>query len=83
MGGEFRWEEVTVVRNEMKEVGIKKGAGFSWITVDSRIHMFQAKDKSHEKDPEIQDILGKLRKEMQDAAGCIADPNYALFEVSN
>ncbi|KAL4024896.1 hypothetical protein IC575_013269 [Cucumis melo] len=78
-----RWEEATVVRNEMKEVGIKKGAGFSWITVDSRIHIFQAKDKSHEKDPEIQNMLGKLRKEMQDAAGCIADPNYALFEVSN
>ncbi|CAK9318640.1 unnamed protein product [Citrullus colocynthis] len=78
-----RWEEVTVVRNEMKEVGIKKGAGFSWITVNSRIHIFQAKDQSHEKDSEIQDMLGKLRKEMQEATGCIADTKYALFEVSN
>lgn len=72
---------MTVVRNEMKEVGIKKGAGFSWITVNSRIHIFQAKDKSHEKDSEIQEMLGKLRKEMQEAAGCIADTNYALFEL--
>ncbi|XP_023526347.1 pentatricopeptide repeat-containing protein At4g14850 [Cucurbita pepo subsp. pepo] len=76
-----RWEEVTVIRNEMKEVGIKKGAGFSWITVNSRIRIFQAKDKSYEKDYEIQDMLGNLRKEMQEAAGSIADANFALFEA--
>lgn len=72
---------MTGVRNEMREVGIKKGAGFSWITVDSRIHIFQAKDRSHEKDSEIQDLLGKLRKEMQEAAGYIADTYYSIFEV--
>lgn len=72
---------MTVIRNEMKEVGIKKGAGFSWITVNSRIRIFQAKDKSYEKDYEIQDMLGNLRKEMQEAAGSIADANFALFEA--
>lgn len=69
---------MTVVRNEMKEVGIKKGIGFSWITVNSKIHIFQAKDNSHESDFEIQDMLRKLRKEMQEIAGWIADPNYAI-----
>ncbi|CAN1270376.1 Pentatricopeptide repeat-containing protein At4g14850, partial [Linum perenne] len=30
-----RWEEATLVRKEMNDVGIKKGAGFSWVTAQN------------------------------------------------
>ncbi|KAK1570963.1 hypothetical protein Q3G72_009808 [Acer saccharum] len=49
-----RWEEADLVRKEMKVVGIKKGAGCSWITVKNWVHFFQAKDTSHERNSEIQ-----------------------------
>ncbi|KAL3578180.1 hypothetical protein D5086_019684 [Populus alba] len=44
-----RWDEATLVRKEMKEVGIKKGAGCSWVTAKNKVHVFQAKDASHER----------------------------------
>ncbi|KAK9922771.1 hypothetical protein M0R45_031218 [Rubus argutus] len=34
-----RWEEATLVRKEMKDVGIKKGAGYSWIAVKNAVHI--------------------------------------------
>lgn len=64
----------------MKEVGIKKGAGCSWVTANNKVHVFQAKDASHERNSEIQAMLVKLRTEMQ-AAGYMPDTNYALYDL--
>ncbi|XP_024987082.1 pentatricopeptide repeat-containing protein At4g14850 [Cynara cardunculus var. scolymus] len=75
-----RWEEANVVRMEMKDVGIKKGAGCSWISVKNSVHAFQAKDTSHERNSDIQAMLAKLKREMK-AAGYIADTKLALFDL--
>ncbi|XXG73736.1 hypothetical protein AAC387_Pa07g2595 [Persea americana] len=75
-----RWEEATEVRKEMKEVGIKKGPGYSWINIKNEVHVFQAKDTSHNRNTEIQAMLAKLRRQMK-AAGYVPDTNYALFDL--
>ncbi|KAA8527616.1 hypothetical protein F0562_034989 [Nyssa sinensis] len=75
-----RWEEANLVRKEMKDVGIKKGAGCSWISVKNEVHGFQAKDTSHERNSEIQAMLAKLRRDMK-AAGYVPDTNFALFDL--
>ncbi|KAM0937128.1 putative tetratricopeptide-like helical domain superfamily, DYW domain-containing protein [Dioscorea sansibarensis] len=75
-----RWEEATEVRKEMKEVGIKKGPGCSWITWKNVVHVFQAKDTTHERIEEIQAVLAELRREMQ-AAGYTPDTKYALYDL--
>ncbi|KAG6736501.1 hypothetical protein POTOM_060654 [Populus tomentosa] len=75
-----KWDEATLVRKEMKEAGIKKGAGCSWVTAKNKVHVFQAKDASHERNSEIQAMLVKLRTEMQ-AAGYMPDTNYALYDL--
>ncbi|CAN0856858.1 Pentatricopeptide repeat-containing protein At4g14850 [Linum grandiflorum] len=75
-----RWEEATLVRKEMNDVGIKKGAGCSWVTAQNRVHIFQAKDTFHERNSEIQEMLTELKKETE-AAGYIPDTNYALFDL--
>lgn len=64
----------------MKDVGIKKSAGYSWISVKNSFHAFQAKDTSHERNSEIQAILAKLKRKMKEA-GYIADTNLALFDL--
>lgn len=74
------WEEATDVRKEMKEVGIKKGPGYSWITVKNVVHVFHAKDRVYQKNNEIQEILAKLRRQMK-AAGYVPDTNYALYDL--
>ncbi|KAI3932410.1 hypothetical protein MKW92_036198 [Papaver armeniacum] len=75
-----RWDEATYVRKEMKNVGIKKGPGCSWIQVKNSIHVFQAKDTSHERNSEIQIMLSKLRRDMK-SAGFIPDTNFALYDL--
>ncbi|CAN6677161.1 unnamed protein product [Malus baccata var. baccata] len=70
----------TLVRKKMMDVGIKKGAGYSWIAVKNAVHVFQAKDTSHERNLEIQAMLTELRRKM-DEAGYIADTNFALFDL--
>lgn len=64
----------------MKNVGIKKGAACSWVSAKNRVHVFQAKDTSHERNSEIQAMLVKLRTEMK-AAGYMPDTNYALYDL--
>lgn len=78
--GNCRWEEANLVRKEMKDVGINKGAGFSWISVRNSVHIFQAKDTIHERYPEIQAMLAKLKRDMK-AAGYTADTNFALYDL--
>lgn len=64
----------------MKVVGIRKGTGFSWVTVKNKVHVFQAKDTSHERNAEIQAMLAKLRQDMK-AAGYIPDTNFTLYDL--
>lgn len=75
-----RWEEANRVRMEMNDVGIKKGVGYSWISVKNFVHIFQAKDKSHKRNFEIQAMLDKLKKDMK-AAGYVADTDVALYDL--
>ncbi|PIA47020.1 hypothetical protein AQUCO_01400023v1, partial [Aquilegia coerulea] len=61
------WEEVLQVRKLMRENGVKKTAGWSWIEVDKGVHVFSVSDTSH---PRLQDIyveLNKLTLEMMEA----------------
>ncbi|KAL3850546.1 hypothetical protein ACJIZ3_012428 [Penstemon smallii] len=77
-----QWDEASLVRKEMNDVGIKKGAGCSWISVKNSVHVFQAKDKSHSRNSEIRAMLDKLKKDME-AAGYVLDTNMALFDVED
>lgn len=64
----------------MNDVGIKKGVGCSWISVKNAVHIFQAKDTSHERNSDIQVMLAKLRREMKEA-GYVPDTNFALYDL--
>lgn len=75
-----RWDEANLVRKEMKDVGITKGAGFSWISAKNSIHIFQAKDTTHERYPEIHAMLTKLRRDLK-AEGYTADINSTLYDL--
>lgn len=75
-----RWEDANLVRKEMMDVGIKKGAGCSWISVKDKTHVFQAKDTSHERNTEIQAMLTYLKEKMK-AAGYVPDTKFALYDL--
>eukprot|EP01018_Ginkgo_biloba_P015597 Gb_36168 [translate_table: standard] len=54
-----RWNDVTKVRNMMKERGVRKEPGQSWIFVKGKVHTFMARDISH---PHAEEIYSKLEE---------------------
>ncbi|KAF5190904.1 Pentatricopeptide repeat-containing protein [Thalictrum thalictroides] len=61
------WQQVLQMRKLMRENGVKKTAGWSWIEVENGVHVFSVSDTSH---PRLQDIyveLNKLTLEMMEA----------------
>ncbi|XP_057865942.2 putative pentatricopeptide repeat-containing protein At3g23330 [Cryptomeria japonica] len=75
-----KWSDLQKVRKLMKERGIKKTPGCSWIEVHKMLHAFCVGDKSH---PQTQNIYAKLEKlssEMK-AAGYVPDRRLVLNDV--
>ena len=42
-----RWDDAAKVRNMMREHGVKKEVGLSWIEVKSKVHTFVSDDNLH------------------------------------
>eukprot|EP01018_Ginkgo_biloba_P025377 Gb_18462 [translate_table: standard] len=75
-----RWDDAIKVRKMMKNSGVKKKPGCSWIEVKSRVHAFVTGDRSH---PQTEKIYAKLERltEQIEAAGYVADTNLVLHDV--
>uniref|UniRef100_A0A0D6QXP7 DYW domain-containing protein n=1 Tax=Araucaria cunninghamii TaxID=56994 RepID=A0A0D6QXP7_ARACU len=74
------WDDVQRIRTLMKDRGIKKTPGCSWIEVQKRVHVFGVGDRSH---PQTQEIYGKLEElssEMK-TAGYIPNTIPVLHDV--
>lgn len=59
-----RWNEVSKLRNLMKERGIRKNPGSSWIQIGEEFFVFVSGDTSHSKTQEIYAMLSLLEMEM-------------------
>eukprot|EP01018_Ginkgo_biloba_P010718 Gb_14382 [translate_table: standard] len=75
-----RWDGVAEVRKMMKERGLSKKPGCSWIEVNNKLHAFLAGDRSHPQTKEIYAMLESLGGQMKDA-GYMPDPNFVLHDV--
>lgn len=54
------WDAVAEVRTMMKERGLKKLPGISWITINSETHSFYVADKAHCSSNLIYEMLDKI-----------------------
>ncbi|KAG2718628.1 hypothetical protein I3843_03G220200 [Carya illinoinensis] len=59
-----RWDEVSYVRDLMKQKGLRKVPGCSWVQIGGELHVFVAGDKSHPKIGDIYTTLALLGTEM-------------------
>ncbi|XP_068657248.1 pentatricopeptide repeat-containing protein At3g49710 [Aristolochia californica] len=73
-----RWDEVATVRKLMKERGVRKEPGCSWIEVKKAIHVFVADDSSHPRIKEVHEFLANTSKKLRDA-GYVPDTRWALI----
>ncbi|XVF40938.1 hypothetical protein PTKIN_Ptkin01aG0240900 [Pterospermum kingtungense] len=70
-----KWRDATKVRLKMKDKGLKKQPGCSWIEVRNKVHVFVAGAKSLPHANLIYPLLGELHAKMR-KAGNISNNNY-------
>ncbi|KAH0983433.1 hypothetical protein GBA52_010610 [Prunus armeniaca] len=60
-----KWGSVLKVRSLMKERGVQKVPGYSWMEVNNNTHMFVAADGSHPESAQIYSMLKSLLLELR------------------
>ncbi|KAJ9184958.1 hypothetical protein P3X46_004642 [Hevea brasiliensis] len=74
-----KWGEAARVRLKMKEKGLKKQPGCSWIEIGNRVHVFLARDKSHYQSNLIYSLLHDLNAEIK-KAWYVANSDFIVDE---
>eukprot|EP01018_Ginkgo_biloba_P026101 Gb_02613 [translate_table: standard] len=77
-----RWNDVAKVRLLMKNRGVKKKPGCSWIEIKNKVHAFLVEDRSHPQTENIYAMLDKLSQKME-KAGYVSDTNSVLHDVED
>ncbi|KAL0340707.1 UNVERIFIED_CONTAM: putative pentatricopeptide repeat-containing protein [Sesamum radiatum] len=75
-----KWDESENVRSIMKESGIQKVRGYSWIEIDGIVHEFLVGDTYHPMSDNIYAKLMELAKELR-AAGYVPTTEFVLFDI--
>ncbi|GAB4838681.1 Pentatricopeptide repeat-containing protein At2g03880, mitochondrial [Ancistrocladus abbreviatus] len=75
-----RWDDVAELRKTMRDRGIKKEPGCSWIEVNKQIHAFIFRDTSH---PQMGEIIKELNHLIQRlrVMGYVPDTSYTLQDL--
>ncbi|XP_038701481.1 putative pentatricopeptide repeat-containing protein At5g52630 [Tripterygium wilfordii] len=75
-----RWDDAAKARKMLRDRGMKKETGLSWVEEGNKVHTFAAGDRCHVKNKEIYQKLEELGEEME-RAGYVADTSFVLKEV--
>lgn len=72
-----RWDDKAKIRKVMKDKGVKKETGHSWIEIKNEVHTFSTADRSHPETEKIYAKLVELIHQMKDA-GYVPDTKFVL-----
>ncbi|XP_042493886.1 pentatricopeptide repeat-containing protein At2g13600-like [Macadamia integrifolia] len=75
-----RWGDVVRIRKLMRQRGVVKQPGCSWIEIQSKFHVFMVKDKKHPKRKEIYAFLRMLIEHMKQV-GYVPETGSAAVEI--
>ncbi|KAL5994781.1 hypothetical protein ACLOJK_024836 [Asimina triloba] len=75
-----RWEDAARIRSLMKERGVTKPPGCSWIEVKHQVHSFIVGDASHPLIDKIMEKMESLFSEIK-GIGYVPDTNFVLQDV--
>ncbi len=77
-----RWADEARVRGRMRELGIRKEPGQSWIEIDGQVHTFLVDDRSHpERRQRIDEAMGEVSARIA-AIGYKPDTSWVLRNVN-
>ncbi|KAL1225574.1 Pentatricopeptide repeat-containing protein [Cardamine amara subsp. amara] len=74
------WDKATEVRRKMKEKGVRKEPGCSWIEYGDEVHKFTASDSSHPQSEKLRGYLETLWEKMR-KEGYVPDTSCVLHDV--
>ncbi|XP_021726253.1 pentatricopeptide repeat-containing protein At2g22070-like [Chenopodium quinoa] len=75
-----KWAEAAKVRKSMKEKGIKKDQGLSWLQLKNEVHVFGAEDAHHPQRDAIYTKMAKIWDEIK-KMGFVPDTNSVLHDL--
>ncbi len=77
-----RWEDMDDVRRKMKDEGVRKTPGVSWIVVGGKKHIFTVHDTSHPRTKDIHSVLDDLWNRIK-AAGFVPNTSVVLRPMTD
>ncbi|KAF5206365.1 Pentatricopeptide repeat [Thalictrum thalictroides] len=77
-----KWDDVALLRRGMRNKGMRKEPGYSWIKYKNKVHVFSAGDRSNLYSNQIYEELERLNYKMIDE-GYIPDMNSILHDVED
>ncbi|KAB1203733.1 hypothetical protein CJ030_MR8G011205 [Morella rubra] len=75
-----RWNDVAKVRKSMRDRGIKKEPGCSWVEVENKVHVFLVDDTVHPEVQAVYNYLEQLVLEMR-KLGYVPDTKFVLHDM--
>ncbi|KAE8662078.1 Pentatricopeptide repeat-containing protein [Hibiscus syriacus] len=76
-----RWVDVSKMRLKMRDTGVKKVPGYSWLEVQNKIHTFSVGDSCHPDRDKIYAYLEELYLKMK-REGYVSSTNLILHDVN-
>ncbi|KAI8567130.1 hypothetical protein RHMOL_Rhmol02G0096700 [Rhododendron molle] len=77
-----RWDDMAKVRKLMRDRGVKKEPGCSWVEVENKVHVFLVDDTAHPEVQAVYNYLEELGMKMREL-GYVPDTKYALHDVGS
>ncbi|KGN63866.1 pentatricopeptide repeat-containing protein At4g02750 [Cucumis sativus] len=75
-----RWREVREMRSKMRDKGVKKVPGYSWVEIQNKTHIFTVGDCSHPEAERIYAYLEELDLELK-KDGFVSSTKLVLHDV--
>lgn len=75
-----KWDDVAQVRGLMKDMGVKKHPGQSWIQLKNQVHSFVMGDRSHPEEAAIYSYLDELIRRLKEI-GYSAEASIVMQDV--
>nr|UPT49056.1 pentatricopeptide repeat protein AaPPR1464 [Agave angustifolia] len=75
-----RWQDAAHIWKLMKDKGVKKERGFSWMQINNKVHVFGADDALHPRREKIYEMASRVWKEIK-KAGFVPDTGSVLHDI--